>query len=553
MVSKKKLQHLFELQSPWWLPAIAILCLVVWTRQINLGGLSWSDAPQHALDGAFILDAIRAMPSHISQWAQDYYLRYPNLGIVTFYPPFFAGVEAAFYALLGVTVLAARFCVVAFALAALLAMYWVVRQLFDRTTGLIAAALWATLPTTILWSRQVMLEVPTVAMILIALGCYLKYRSSNSILWLALTAVTTALAFFTKQWAGFFAIVLFIDLLITLGPKKTFALRHILAMGFVAVVIGAYMLLSSRYAALSGSLVRGENGWQHLLTVGNWIYYLKAMPDVLGWPMIAFMTLGLFIAVSSTNTIYNLRLPMLWAIVFYLFASVIAYKEPRYFYLFVPAAVILTAGGLIHGLEKTNLAWAGRALLLTMIGFQLIQGWFQNPSRLASFKPAAKLIVNKPDADLVLIDANREGDFIFALRGLQGPDGKIIPLRGSKLLYSRAARRRWGYQAYVENESQILKLIQNYGLRYIVVESSPPNVPDWEDYFPPPSQMLRNVLKDTTRFEKIAAYPISSDPIWQKVQIEVYRYRAPFGPLKKSITLPMPSVGKNIEIRLPNR
>jgi hypothetical protein len=276
------------------------------------------------------------------------------------------------------------------------------------------------------------------------------------------------------------------------------------------------------------------------------------MPEVLSWPMVAFTTLGLLTA-ASLGTIHPLRLPLLWAVVFFIFASVIAYKEPRYFYLFVPAAVILTAGGLIHSLEKTNLAWTSRMLLLTLMVFQFIIGYLQNPDRLGSFAPAAKLIVKQPNADLILIDAAREGDFIFALRAIQGIDGKIIPLRASKLLYSRAARRRWAYETHVKNEAEILNLIRDYGIRYIVVESSPPNVPDWEDYFPPPSRMLRNILKDNARFEKIASYPISNDAIWQNVKIDVYRYRGSFGPLKKSITLPMPSVGKTIKIPLPNR
>jgi hypothetical protein len=60
-------------------------------------------------------------------------------------------------------------------------------------------------------------------------------------------------------------------------------------------------------------------------------------------------------------------------------------------------------------------------------------------------------------------------------------------------------------------------------------------------------------FKNKDRFEKQATWPIGHDPVWQNVNIEIYRYRGRFGPLKKSITLPMPSVGRDIEIRLPNR
>src|SRR6478672_905119 len=43
----------------------------------------WSDAPRHALNGAFIKDLITAAPWHdLRQWAIAYYLKYPALTIL---------------------------------------------------------------------------------------------------------------------------------------------------------------------------------------------------------------------------------------------------------------------------------------------------------------------------------------------------------------------------------------------------------------------------------------------------------------------------------------
>lgn len=53
------------------------------------GNFSWSDAPRHALNGAFIMDLVHDHPwDHPAAWAMDYYIRYPALRIL-FYPPFF--------------------------------------------------------------------------------------------------------------------------------------------------------------------------------------------------------------------------------------------------------------------------------------------------------------------------------------------------------------------------------------------------------------------------------------------------------------------------------
>jgi len=549
----KQYKNWFQFENRCWLVVILVISLVVWSRQIHIGGFSWSDAPLHAMDGVFVGDVFHAISQgHLQSWAKNYYLRYPCLGIVVFYPPLFALVEAIFFGLFGISVITARLTVIFFGLGGILAIYWVARQLFDRTAAIFTAGLWASLPATVLWSRQVMLEVPTTAMILATCGCYLQYKSNKSILFLVLTAVGLVLSVFTKQWAIFFGAVILIDLIRTVGLKKAFASRHALTMGACMVIIGAYMVVSSRYAALSKYLVWENGGWQHVTNPDHWLYYLRALPheQVLSWPMMGFAGLG-FLLAASNRQIKKLRVPLLWAVVFYLFASLIYYKEPRYFYLITPAGVLIAAGGLSFGLEKTKLQFAGRGLLTFLMLFQFAYGWGMNPDRLSSYEPAAKMILDNRDANLILVDATREGQFIFDMRRLQGSEGNVYTLRASKLLYSRAARKKWGYQEYVQTEQEILQLIQNYGIRYIVVESAPPVIPDWEDFFPKPSQLLRKVLRDSRLFEKLASWPISDDPAWNGVYLEVFRYNGPVTNNQTTLKIPMPSMGRDIEIALP--
>jgi hypothetical protein len=259
-----------------------------------------------------------------------------------------------------------------------------------------------------------------------------------------------------------------------------------------------------------------------------------------------------FMIAASTHQAKKLRIPLLWFVAFYFFATAISYKEVRYFYPITPAGVLLAVGGLYYGLEKTKLKFSGRIILTLVLAFQFIHGWLQDPDRLSGNEAAARLILDRADSNLVLVNATRDGQFIFDMRRLQGPRGRVFTLRGSKVLYSQATRKqgRW-YQEYVKNEQEILNLIKNYGIGYIVVESGPPAIPDWENYFPRPAQLLRSVLRDTRTFEKLAGYPIGDNPVWQNVRLEVYRYKGKMARSRNSLIIPVPSLGRDIEVTVP--
>src|SRR6516162_11914672 len=78
------------------------------------GDIDWPDAPRHALNGAFVLDFLKATPvRHPIEFAYDYYRQWPALTIL-FYPRYFCGVLAAVYAVLGVSEAAALLTEVAF-------------------------------------------------------------------------------------------------------------------------------------------------------------------------------------------------------------------------------------------------------------------------------------------------------------------------------------------------------------------------------------------------------------------------------------------------------
>jgi len=540
-----------RIDSRYWLVPILLAGVVVWSKQITIGGTSWSDAPLHVMDGVFLRDLlVHWRGGSLQVWAVQYYAKFPCLGLVVYYPPFFAIVEAVMFLIFGVSVIIARTTVILFAVLGLVCCYWVARQLLDRDAAVFATAIWASLPSTVLWARQVMLEVPTTAMILLCCGLYLKFRSKRRQVWRWCTAAALVLAVLTEQWAVFIAAVIAVDFAFTVGWKRAFNHKNVLVAAIAGGVISGYFLFAWQYANLSRTLVSGDR-WAHLLSPGNWSFYISSLPEVLGWPALAFAVIGLLLLAAAGKG-KQMRLAGLWVIIFYVFASVPWYKEPRYFYLITPAAAILAAGGLRIAVKGTKLTRPCEFLLLILICWQYLNSWQADPGRLADYRAAAYMVASEEDLQSVLVDAVRDGQFVFDLRRVQGYAGRSYALRGSELLYWRAAPRRRPYEEYVRSETDVLNLIDKYAIRYVVVESAPPHVPDWEDYFPRPSALLREVLTDERHFEKLASFETSTDPVWWDVRLEVYRNLRAGVRKQNRLRIPIPAMGKELEIILPD-
>ncbi len=100
---------------------LVVVAAVVFGRGITVGGMRYTDASSHAMDGLLIHDWFLAGPSAWVapvEFAMRQYAHYPALGIGRVYPPGFAIVESVFFALFGVSAISARLCTLSFGIAA---------------------------------------------------------------------------------------------------------------------------------------------------------------------------------------------------------------------------------------------------------------------------------------------------------------------------------------------------------------------------------------------------------------------------------------------------
>jgi 4-amino-4-deoxy-L-arabinose transferase-like glycosyltransferase len=168
----------------------------------------WTDTPAHAMNGALIHDyLVKFEFTSPLKFAADYYLHYPALtGIL--YPPLFYLAEAVVYSVTGVSHFGAQLTVSLFTLLLAYALYNMFRTAFAPPAACGAALLVLSTPVIVLWSRQVMLDVPSLALLVAATAVFLRFLEDGATEWLYVGVVLLCAAVYTKQFA-IFAIVPF--------------------------------------------------------------------------------------------------------------------------------------------------------------------------------------------------------------------------------------------------------------------------------------------------------------------------------------------------------
>ena len=154
-----------RLINPACFLVLLVIILAMYTSLPKDGDTYWSDASRHALNGAFILDFLRAAPvGHPVDFAYEYYRQWPALTIL-FYPPLFYGLLAMVCAAFGVSEASALFAEFGFLLVLAWGAFRLSRHWLDPLPALAVAVLVLSAPQLAFWGQQIMLDVPAYALL----------------------------------------------------------------------------------------------------------------------------------------------------------------------------------------------------------------------------------------------------------------------------------------------------------------------------------------------------------------------------------------------------
>lgn len=531
------------------LHALVFLTVVLAARGIGDGGFRYSDASRHAMDGVFVYDFVTDFQESISEpfdYAVRYYAQYPSLGFVLHYPPLFAVVEAVFFAVFGVSAFTARMTVVAFAILGVVVMYKLLRLAAGPAMAALSTALYISLPTVVKYSRAVMLEVPTAAMILTATYFFYRYaelRHRRSAIWTGLLVVA---AIMTKQTAVFLvpAFAGYLVIRRRWGVCKQW--QFWVGAAVVAVVIGPYFMLSLHYAYYLARRVGGDSS----VLVTNVRKVWRGWSTALSRPgLIALLAAAL---ACSVWELIRPRAKFTWLLVcllaaFFLESIYVGAGGDRYVSLILPILAVfpmllIWRTGL---LQKPALA---AAVGVAVLGLAALSFARPVPIMRGHAEAARQLVARAGPSPFVLFDGHWDGDVVFFVRKYD-PQRRLYVLRGSKMLYAYASFVGAGQRDLITSEKGIVDFIQRYGIRAVAVEEEDPDLEQLE-----PAVILRYVLQDSERFSLVSSCRITAEAentSLNDTNLLVYEVKTlPQTPMAEELVIPLVGLRRTLTVPL---
>ncbi|MBV8168717.1 MAG: glycosyltransferase family 39 protein, partial [Alphaproteobacteria bacterium] len=379
---------------------LAAVTVVLFLTAPRHGDFWWSDVSRHALDGVFVHDLLATLPLDPVEWAQQYYLRYPALTIL-FYPPLFYLLSAPFFAVLGVSHAAALVPVMLGYFAFGCGSYAVLLRWVGRASALAGALLLMGAPIVALWGRQVMLELPCLAFLIWGVWLLLRYADRGAPRDLYGAAALVLCALYTKQTVVFMAVPL--AMLVLAARPRALRDRHV---WITAALLGVGLIplawLTWKFGSANVQSVAGvDDSVVSRASLAGWLWYLRGLPEQLGWPTVLLAVAGL----AGAARWRSWRLPArdawflaLWFVAGYLLFSAIDLKDLR-FSMAILFPVVVAAVLPLDRLTGGDAAI--RAIGPVAIGaLALASSLVEHPvPRIAGYREAVDLIADRAPPD----------------------------------------------------------------------------------------------------------------------------------------------------------
>lgn len=519
------------------------LVVLIGLHRITMGELGPAgivgDEKTHACTGQFFASLLRDLPlSHPLAYAYHYYAQYPALGVVQ-YPPLFYLFEGIVFLAFGASILAARLAVLFFALLAAYFWFRLVRELAGTWAASVSAGLLVCLPGLVPFEKSVMLEIPTLALCIAASFFWVRYLRGQRAGSLYAFAVAASLALLTKQNAIYLPVFCLLSALALRRWRLLWARRAVYAFLIVCVLAGPAYLVEY---VVQGHSVRLDMAYAveplaRSLPLGQWLFYPGTLPATLGWPLLILAVAGVLAATRRRDR-EPAAVMLCWIAACWLTFSLIPHQEARYICYWLPPFAFFAAE-MLNGLRARRalrpLASVAAAVVLM---FYAAKAWAYQRPYVEGYAAAARQIARSGYHGIVMTDIELPGNFIFFVRK-DDPGRHIAVMR--KGLYVERYFPAMGYSVLAGSRQQILSLLSDYGIRYIVVEKGMPVSFEAQN-------VLRSILENP-RFREIGGFPIqSNDPEWRGRSLSIYEDTQAGPPAAKIYKLKMLTMSHDIEV-----
>ncbi len=511
------------------------LLAIPWLHGITRGEIHLiTDETRHAMSGLFLYDFLHDLPLRAPlQYAYEYYGKYPAVSI-GHWPPGFYFVEALFYAVFGLSVVAGRLAVLAFAVLGVAAWYKILRMYVAVELAVAATVVYACLPAILLYEKTTMLEIPVLSLTLAAIYFWLKLLSTSKARFVYLLALFASWAMLTKQTAIMLPAFLVLHLVV---ERKWNLLKwkhtYIAAAGAAVLVMPWYLIILRLHPQSMGQAIGYITASYHPRLSEVFGFYLRGLVRDLGIPLLVLAFLGiiaalwrreramlkcfltLIVATYATFTFLSdkaSRYAMVWLLPLAFFAVYLAWNVFRRWPKVATVAVFVFAS-----------IYYGKALV------------YQRPY-VEGCREAAQYVLQQPDSDVIYYQGLLNGDFIFFVRKFD-PEKRRVVLREKPLTVGVEEHKKGAAMTAAE----LRELFQSSGIRYLVVENRD---------FTPELAITHEVLRSSD-FELLKTIPIqTNDYRVAGIALQIFRNHKARSEPASTVDIPMDTLPHDLVLPL---
>lgn len=518
-----------------------LICIVslFFTAPVN-GDFGWNESARNALSGAFVRDFILELPFDAPvRWAEDYYAKYPAL-VILFYPPLLHGMLGITYALLDVSHLSAVLVIFAFYTALIFGTYALARRFFDPMAAAGMALAYGMSPEVATWGRQIMHEVPAMALVVWSVVFGLRFLDDRRPGFLYAMAAAGVCALYTKQTTIVIIAPLGLFMLYVYG-REILRNKHLwLTLGLSIVALIPLIVIQLKFASFNAVNATAHPSGVSGATFEGLTWYLARLPSSLGWIVVApalIFVVWKFRSILSGKVPRDAVLLIFCFVVSYAFFTLISLKETRHgIPLYLP--IVFAAVAFFWSLPLGK--WRGWLSLAFGIVIFAVTLTFQPPHRDTGYAEAADFIAKHSPKDAIVLFAGRkDGDFIFNIRA-HNERGDITILRHDKLFLNIKILPSLGLNAKDISEAQIKSLLTRYGVSYVVSD---------ETSFIE-AKVIQNLMKvlHSDSFEPVHKNSVTGEPnsFGSVDRLVVYRNLAELPEIPEKPDLRLEAAGKTI-------
>ncbi|MBI1745122.1 MAG: glycosyltransferase family 39 protein [Acidobacteria bacterium] len=502
--------------------------LVIFANQITLGELFFNnDETRHAMTGLFFHDFLCDAPSSLlafKTYAWEYYARYPALGLLV-WPPFFHIAEAAFFSVFGVSAFVARLTVLSFAIIGVLYWYQLIRSMYDERLAFFAGLFFIANPFITLYSKHVMLEIPSLTLCLMTLYYFHRYMAGERRVHLSAFAGCFALAILTKIHAVFMAPLFLLYLWRERKLHWLYRREVLIALGIGAFISGSYTAYAFKFqlGRYLMELTQGTAAEGSAWSLRALLFYPLSLSEQLG-PVVLWTSLAYLILLLSRRALKREAIFIFWVLSVFAVFVVIAQKAPRFTIYWIPPFVlmaVLLLDWVLQFLRRPRLATSILAIISAGL---LLQAYLTKREYLLGYEEAAKFVVqNHRPNTTVFFHGYYDGNLIFHVRK-SDPARRIPVLVGTKMLAAtNIFPSQWKVVTLMQDKSEIEQLFAEYGTRFIVMDDL--DTVELSKKLPPIFDELR-MLVQTADYALVKTIPIETNiPGYRGHSILIYENR----------------------------